>query len=136
MTFVNEVVSDEDIAKYSLPFKPGDRRYWTRDKERDFYFWGRIMGSYVRESPPKGEFHLYIRGVLLEVWLQATQSELPTFITSDMVSWKRISLMRPYDLGGLDRDEVVAILKEALMVFGVNGSPAYSPNRSRVSILF
>ena len=32
MAFVNEVVSDEDIAKYNLPFKPGAGRYWTRDK--------------------------------------------------------------------------------------------------------
>ncbi len=40
MAFVNEVVSDEDIARYNLPFKPGAGRYWTRDKENDCYLWG------------------------------------------------------------------------------------------------
>jgi len=40
MTFVNEVVSDEDIDRYGLPFEKGSGRYWTRDAERDFYLWG------------------------------------------------------------------------------------------------
>lgn len=136
MAFVNEVVSDEDIAKYNLPFKPGAGRYWTRDKERDCYLWGGISGSYVRESPPKGEFQLYVRGLELEVWLEPSANELPSFITPDLVSWKRITLMRPYDMGGLDRDEVKSLLREALLVFGVNGSPKSLPDKSTVLILF
>lgn len=136
MAFVNEVVSDEDIAKYKLPFKPGAGRYWTRDKERDCYLWGGIAGSFVRESPSKGEFYLFIQGVQLEIWLQPEEAELPSFITSSMLSWRRITLMRPYDLGGLCREEVVEILKEALLVFGVNGSPAAALKHPKVKILF
>ena len=136
MGFVNEVASDEDIARYNLPFKPGAGRCWTRDKDRDAYLWGDIIGSYVRESSPKGEFFLYVQGVLLEIWLQLEEVELHSFISPGMLSWKAIALMRPYDLGGLSRDHVVEILKEALVVFGVNGSPREDANRQKINILF
>ena len=52
MAFVNEVVSDEDIAKYNLPFAPSTKCYWTRDKERDYYLWGGISADYARGYEP------------------------------------------------------------------------------------
>lgn len=121
MAFVNEVVSDEDIVKYNLPFKPGAGRYWTRDRERDCYLWGGIVENYARDYIPEGRFWFYLRGVCLDVSLNVATLVRGSREVSSQVVWKEVSHIQPSNLGGLDDNEFKSILKEALLVFGYDG---------------
>ncbi len=121
MAFVNEVVSDEDIARYNLPFKPGDGRYWTRDKELDSYLWGGIIENYSRDYIPEGRFWLCIRNTLLDVSLNIDNVHDRSLVSNQAIVWKEVSHIQPSDLGGLDIDEVLTILRSALSVFGFDG---------------
>ncbi|MEA5412649.1 hypothetical protein VB737_12810 [Synechococcus sp. BA-120 BA3] len=136
MGFVNEVVSAEDIARYNLPFKPGDGRYWTRDKELDCYLWGGIIENYSRDYIPEGRFWLSIRNTLLDISLNVgnfscgSPGDVPTLV------WKEVSHIQPSDLGGLCMDEVVSVLRDALSAFGVDGETSQSPVEPRVTFQF
>ena len=59
MGFVNEVVSDEDIERYGLPFKKGSGRYWTRDAERNYYLWGGLQGNRAIDENVQWRFHFF-----------------------------------------------------------------------------
>ena len=74
MAFVNEVVSDEDIARYNLPFKPGAGRYWTRDKENDCYLWGGISQDTLGVMSLEANFIFILKELLLDVCLEMMQS--------------------------------------------------------------
>ncbi|WP_255024656.1 hypothetical protein [Cyanobium sp. La Preciosa 7G6] len=122
MAFVNEVVSDEDIVKYNLPFKLGAGRYWTRDKERDCYLWGGIVESFAREYVPEGRFWLYLHGTCLDVSLNVAslvRGRPPEILPQ--VIWMEVSHIQPLNLGGLDLNECQSVLKEALLAFGLDG---------------
>jgi hypothetical protein len=130
MAFVNEVVSEEDIARYNLPFKPGDGRYWTRDKEQDCYLWGGIVENYSREYIPEGRFWLYIRGKLLDISLNLETVYSTSLVTPSTIIWKQVSHIQPMDLDGLDIHEVLSVLRDALRVFGLDGEdsrPSHVP---------
>lgn len=121
MTFINEVVSDEDIDRYGLPFKKGSGRYWTRDAERDYYLWGGKSGNPAFDEEITGKFHLFVRGLALYFDIlpgigSAKYSESPY-----LVCWKAIAQSEPHDLGGLDRNLVHGVLKEALEAYGEDG---------------
>ncbi len=131
MAFVNEVVSDEDIARYSLPFKPGDGRYWTRDREQDCYLWGGIVENYSREYIPEGRFWLYLRSKLLDISLNLEAGCSGSLGIPSVIVWKEVSHIQPIDLGGLDIHEVLSVLRDALRVFGVDGEeslPSLGPS--------
>lgn len=121
MAFVNEVVSDEDIARYNLPFKPGDGRYWTRDRELDSYLWGGVIENYSREYIPEGRFWFFIHNVLLDVSLNVERVSGGSLMAPPIIVWKEVSHIQPIDLGGLDRCEVLCILRAALSTFGIDG---------------
>lgn len=121
MAFVNEVVSDEDIVKYDLPFKPGAGRYWTRDKDRDCYLWGGIVESFARDYIPEGRFWFYLRGTCLDVSLNVADLARVSRKTPPQIVWTEISHIQPWNLGGLDENEFQSVLKEALLVFGYDG---------------
>ncbi len=121
MAFVNEVVSDEDIARYNLPFKPGDGRYWTRDKELDCYLWGGIVENYARDYIPEGRFWLYIRSKLLDISLNVETVCSGSLVTPSVIVWKEVSHIQPIDLGGLDIHEILSVLRDALSAFGFDG---------------
>ncbi len=127
MAFVNEVVSDEDIARYNLPFKPGDGRYWTRDRELDSYLWGGIIEDFSREYIPEGRFWLFIRNTLLDVSLNLESACGGSSVVQPTIVWKEVSHIQPFDLGGLDMHEVLSVLRSALSVFGVDGEGGQSP---------
>ena len=121
MGFVNEVVSAEDIARYNLPFKPGDGRYWTRDKELDCYLWGGIMQSYAYGCDPEGQFDFYLQGVLLIVYLNMGSGSESFKESPYRVVWKEVSHIQPFDLGGLSKSMVFSTLKDALFAYGYDG---------------
>ncbi|MEA5392831.1 hypothetical protein VB738_16335 [Cyanobium gracile UHCC 0139] len=129
MAFVNEVVSDEDIARYNLPFKPGDGRYWTRDKELDSYLWGGIIQSYAFGYDPEGQFDFYLHGILLRVYLNLGDGSESFKDSPYRVVWKEISHIQPFDLCGLNKQIVFSVLKSALVAYGFDGREnTFAPN--------
>jgi hypothetical protein len=121
MTFVNEVVSDEDIAKYNLPFVPNTKCYWTRDKERDYYLWGEISANYAMGYDPEGRFHLFVKGRHLSLFLSLGDGSQSLKEVPYRITWKSIMRVQPSDFAGLDPQEVICVLKEALSCFGYDG---------------
>jgi len=121
MAFVNEVVSDEDIAKYNLPFKPGDGRYWTRDRERDCYLWGGIIENFARDYVPEGRFWLYLQGTCLDVSLNVKILTRGSREKPSQIIWEEVAHIQPSNLAGVDEKDFLSVLKEALLVFGRDG---------------
>jgi hypothetical protein len=136
MGFVNEVVSDEDIARYNLPFKPGDGRYWTRDKELDCYLWGGIIENFSREYIPEGRFWLFMQDTLLDISLNVDTVSGGSLGNAARIVWKEVSDIQPGDLGGLDMHEVLSVLRNALTVFGIDGEESRPPLKPSVAFLF
>lgn len=136
MGFVNEVVSDEDIARYHLPFKPGDGRYWTRDRELDCYLWGGIIENFSREYIPEGRFWLFMRDTMLDISLNVEIVSIGSQVNDPKIVWKEVSHIQPSDLGGLDMHEVLSVLRSALAVFGLDGEESRPPDESVVMIQF
>lgn len=121
MAFVNEIVSDADIDRYGLPFQKGAGRYWTRDKERDIYLWGGLIGNPARGEPIEGRFHLGISGSLVYLRLRpgywsAKFSEVPYVVT-----WDSVESIQSDSPGLLVGNDVLLLLKEALVCYGRNG---------------
>ncbi|WP_159819673.1 hypothetical protein [Cyanobium sp. Copco_Reservoir_LC18] len=130
MAFVNEVVSDEDIARYNLPFKPGDGRYWTRDRELDSYLWGGVIQSYAFGYDPEGQFDFFLQGTLLRIYLNMGNGSESFKESPYRIVWKEVSHIQPFDLGGLSKKIVLSTLKAALLVYGLDGRKnAFAPVR-------
>lgn len=136
MGFVNEVVSDEDIVRYNLPFALGSGRYWTRDKEKDSYLWGGIVESYSRGLDPEGRFWFFLCGRILEVSLNLDAISSSVRCRPFRIVWKEVSDIQPYDLGGLDREAVFSELKKALVVYGYDGEKNASVKNRIVEFKF
>jgi hypothetical protein len=121
MPFVNEVVSDDDIDRYDLPFAKGDGQYWTRDRDRDLYLWGGESGNPARDEEIEGKFHLYLAGTLLRITLSLGEWSRDWTVTPYVVAWDGPVGIYPPDGAGLDRQQVIALLKEALIAYGSDG---------------
>ena len=121
MTFANEVVSDEDIDRYGLPFEKGSGRYWTRDAERDFYLWGGKVGNPAYGIDFEWQFHLYISGRELIVCLEPGEGSCRLSDLPFVVRWCRVTAISPSDCHGLEVDLVRSILKESLGIYGRTG---------------
>jgi hypothetical protein len=121
MAFVNEPVSDADIDRYELPFEKGSGRYWTRDAERDYYMWGGKVGNPAFDEPIEGRFTLYLDGELLSIGIQPEEGSYKMSDIPFHVRWGKINYISPTDRRGLDRDYVLAILRDALVIYGWNG---------------
>jgi hypothetical protein len=121
MSFVNEVVSDDDIDRYGLGFPKGGVRHWTRDRERDLYLWGGISGNPARDEEIEGRFHIYIAGTHLRISLRPGVWSKDWNVKPYVVAWDELLGIYPDDCGGLDRTEVIGLLKEALVAYGSDG---------------
>lgn len=122
MAFVNEYVSDEDVKKYGL--EEINRRYskvdipgrysWTVDRERNIYL--RKMRS--DKDAFWEDFTFFWQGELLAVRL----SEEGTAIRggTGTTRWKLIHLVLTDSLTDR-RDEILAVLKEALRAYKTAG---------------
>ncbi len=121
MAFVNEVVSDEDIAKYNLPFKPGAGRYWTRDRERDSYLWGGILDGFAYGYEQEGQFEFYWKGVLLRITLDMGRGSSSFQDSPYRIIWNKVTHIQPFNLGGLSKRDVFSLLKDALLAYGYDG---------------
>jgi len=121
VAFVNEVVSDADIDAYGLPFEKGKGHWWTRDKERDLYLWGGRGGNPLWDEEILGRFNLYIAGFKLRLAISLGQWSRDWNAKPYRISWDQLLWIEPPDLGGLGREHVIAVLKEALIAYGRDG---------------
>jgi hypothetical protein len=121
MAFKNEVVSDEDIDRYHLPFPKGEGRWWTRDAERDYYLWGGLTGNRAFDDTCEGRFHFFVDGT--NYWVKL----LPGICSKSLkenpytISWNSIIRIQPDINGDIEMDRFVTLLKEALVVYGYEG---------------
>lgn len=136
MAFVNEVVSDEDIAKYNLPFKPGAGRYWTRDRERDSYLWGGIVENFARDYVPEGRFWFFFEEACLDVSLNVRILSRGSQDSPPRIVWEEITHVQPWRPNGVDKPEFRYALKEALRAYGFDGEKAQSNHEAIVTFLF
>lgn len=121
MPFVNEIVSDEDIDKYDPGFAKGRGNWWTRDKERDFYLWGgctdfESFGEYI-----EGHFFLLINGLKYEVSILRGEWSRNWHVKPYVIVWDKIRWIKPEDYGGISKDFVISVIKEALVAYGRDG---------------
>lgn len=134
MGFVNEVVSDDDIDRYGLPFRKGSGRYWTRDAERDYYLWGGKSGNPALGEQRIGSFYLYIDGQALHVKLKPGHGSIRYSDSPFIIRWDSIISVDPSLRSPSEQDRVISILREALAVYGDDGREnKFAKNRIVIS---
>lgn len=121
MPFVNEVVSDDDIDRYGLPFAKGGGQWWTRDQQRDLYLWGGESGNPARDEEVVGKFRFFMDGVLLRITLSFGEWSKDWTVKPYVVAWDKILSIDPADCGGLSKEMVISLFKEALVAYGRDG---------------
>jgi hypothetical protein len=121
VAFVNEVVSDADIDAYALPFEKGKGHWWTRDKERDLYLWGGRGGNPLWDEDIRGRFNFFVSGAIMQIEISLGKWSDDWHAKPYVVEWGRIVEMDPSDCPGFNREQVIVLLKEALVSFGRNG---------------
>ena len=141
MAFENAIITKEDDEKYGLTniflkYNPSDnvlpdQWYWVIDKERDCW----LMESVFFIDPKmdhgylsKSLWILYYKGEMFEIILE---NELYNK-TIDHVSYDKVWLLldvKPITYSALAIEEIFALLKEILNVYGLGGAwrEAYSP---------
>ena len=121
MPFVNEQVSDAEIDVYGLSMEKGGGHWWTRDQERDFYLWGGRSGNPQWDEEIYGRFYFYIAGTELILGISLGHWSKNWHVKPYLVGWDQLLWIEPSDCGGLDRDQMIVVLKEALVAYGRNG---------------
>ena len=126
MSFVNEIISDEDRRKFSvaaikrppLYSEPIDTRYWTMDRQRHaFLIWTR--GGNMEDQTLE-QFALVVDGTVVYVRLD---HEADGAFSSHVNSrWHLRGIDIPPELEPR-RQDVLALLRDALTEYKVGGLP-------------
>lgn len=126
MAFVNEYISPQDAAAYGV--KEIDRRYvvggtsathWTIDRERGIYLRHVANGPREPELFHKGTWTLFFDGELIEIGIDNLAST--GGLSQPCTSHKAVrSMQLPARLEGR-RDEILAVLREALLAYRDGG---------------
>jgi len=138
MAFVNEFVSAEDIEKYHLdslylrwnPFHksvpPSHRHMWTVDREREAFLMVLAFGT--EGYPRRTSGVLFWRGIEWQVAFDRDDesSEQLTDVPFKRV-WKLGRIQHPQGKD-VPLNELLPIVKEALVVHGFRGAAAQVPN--------
>ena len=126
MSFVNEIITDEDRRKFNVAAvkRPPlyadsvDTRYWTMDHSRNaFLIWTR--GGNLEEQALE-QFALVVDGVIAHVRLDHESDG--TFATHVNSRWHLRGIDIPPELEAR-RGEVLALLRDALIEYKVGGLP-------------
>lgn len=137
MAFVNEYVSEEDVEKYELKklkrsythsdwLPPGYRFTWTIDREREAFFM--TVGGGREEAPNRLECTFVVQGTDIGVWIdKADESSRSTKDNPFIMVWDLAELFIPQKLN-MAREDVIALLKEGLTVYGAGGIHTQIPN--------
>lgn len=135
MGFVNEVVSDEDIDRYGLPFKKGSGRYWTRDAERNYYLWGGKKGNEAMGEDIEGRFNLFLDGKIFKISLLPGRGSMKYSEVPYIIAWDSIRYIDP-PCSAEDLAHVIGILKEGLTAYGDDGRANKFASRYVVQFYF
>ncbi len=136
MTFKNEVVSDADIDRYNLPFHKGDGRWWTRDAEHDYYLWGGLSGNPAFGTDQEGWFYLHVDGIVYTFLMLPGEFSASLRDCPYTVSWEEILRITPDPDSSPHKQQLVSILKEALIEYGLYGEKTKWPAEVKVSFNF
>jgi hypothetical protein len=136
MPFKNEVVSDEDIDRYNLPFPKGEGRWWTRDAERDYYLWGGLVGNLAFDDRQEGRFFLYADGVVHWIKLIPGKGSWNLYDRPYIIKWECIARIDPEAKNNADLIKIKNILKEALTVYGYDGRNDSWVTQTRIVFAF
>ena len=121
MPFVNETVSDADIDHYGLPFEKGRLRYWTHDRDRHRYLWGGMAGNPAYDDIREGRFRLFTNNTLYYIAIEPGVVPKTYKIKPVRLEWKNILQISPKPDTSELRQQILAELKEALLVYGIDG---------------
>jgi hypothetical protein len=136
MPFKNEVVSDEDIDRYNLPFPKGEGRWWTRDAERDYYLWGGLSGNPAYDEMKEGRFYLYINQTIYWAKILPGQWSENSKDAPYMIRWETIGRIEPPLTKTPSYHEFICVLKEALITYGYDGEDGDWARETKVSFGF
>jgi hypothetical protein len=105
--------------------------YWTRDAERDVYLWGGLSGNPAHGEDINGEFYFHIDGQTLYFVIRPSAGSIKFSESPYRIVWASITYVKPSNYGGLHKDRVIALLKDALTAYGRNGREnKYTPCRT------
>jgi hypothetical protein len=147
MAFVNEFISEEDLQKHKLEelWKSYDAWSWRNgrpdffnpewviDRERNAFLvrvlnWMEVGRSGRSEPTPKCTWILDIGGHRIEVVLFEVPGTWYSFTESPFrVEWNLVDILTPHE-NVASREEVLQMLRDALMVFGYDGARRQIPN--------
>jgi hypothetical protein len=121
VAFVNEIVSDADIDAYGLPFEKGKGHWWTRDKERDLYLWGGRGGNPLWDEEILGRFFFFVSGVTIKLEISVGSWSEDWHARPYVVEWGNVVFVDQPVCAGLSQNQVLDLVKEALVVYGRDG---------------
>jgi hypothetical protein len=136
MPFKNEVVSDEDIDRYNLPFPKGEGRWWTRDAERDYYLWGGRVGNPAYDDMQEGRFRLYVNGTVYLIRITPGEGSTDLYESPFIINWESIAGIQPNTASKEELDRIIQVLKEALIIYGYEGQDDNWVENAKVLIGF
>jgi predicted RNase H-like HicB family nuclease len=126
MAFVNVRITKEMIDQGIVNHKEG--RFFTYDAERNCYLWGGVFGNHAIDLEYLGRFDLVVNGKVFDIKIIPGEGSMTYADSPYIVEWDSIREISPADLHGMKREEVIALLKEALLVYGSDGNNNYTPN--------
>jgi hypothetical protein len=121
MPFINQTVTDADIDQYGLPFEKGRPRYWTYDREAKRYLWGGIAGNPAFDDIREGRFWLFTTNRLFYIVIEPGEISKTYKDSPYKLEWRKILNISPSPESEELRNTIIADLKEALLVYGVDG---------------
>lgn len=138
--FINEIVSEEDVGKYCLdelkkehdPWawrngRPeGFWHAWTVDRDNDIYFYplkviDEIGPSGRSEPTNKTTSIICIKGVVIKLIVERVYCSASFADSPFRVVWG-VEWVEEFMSPDISKDDLVAVLKEALSVYGYRGA--------------
>lgn len=104
--------------------------YWTHDRANRRYLWGGIAGNPAYDDFQEGRFYLFTGGktyyIVIELGhISESYNDIPY-----KLEWKRIIDIAPSPSDMDAKLRLLEELKEALLVYGIDGyKNQYTPNR-------
>jgi len=152
MAFINEYISDEDVEKYQINelmnSYQGEGQFpdefyhhrWTINKEKESWFmWVHVPTDPLDYTRSTGEriFILHYKSKNIEIILRKIFEESSEIKTDNpfYVTWKLDHIKKPEALKNILDEEIIEVLKEALMAYGTRGIKTSIPHKNIITKL-
>ncbi len=150
MAFIKEYISQEDIEKYGIrelhqhysrlakdryALRNGlmDEKPWMVDRKRDLWFM--LLGIGIEDDIPPmatGEdyYVLYYKGEHIEVMMHENHKEGSTKFSDNpfRIRWDILSINKPDSLKDVQKEELIELITEAMIVRGNDGIKKFVKN--------